>query len=1598
MDADQLEIDGPALLDESPLPADGGDGVYSTSINVSAAFVAGGSVDFGADGPGEVTFSVSLTGDSVGSGLFIIDDTDTTTEDGDGYGQGDEIMLVDNGDGTVSGMVGQLEVFTISAAVDGTVTFAYSDQVDPVNIWHGDTEDNDDVALLQTAVSGQLVVTQTVTDADGDSVTSAGLDIGTGEYFGIEDDGPTAIVPASATLVNVAAGSVINIPLDIDGDIHDNMGTDLNGTLRFTVEDGVPVVGSYGGDEPEQLTSGGLPIYYYNGGDVLYGSTTEPENWDSENPNGLVFQVSLNLDPNGPDSYDFQLFNKIDAQLEEFTVAGNDAYDFVGGNTDYIYFDIDDSEPTPDILITPLVVDAGDNFSTTLGGSMNANANQAGTNNGPTVQSGAGARVNYVEGIGGSPNSGNPGYSEPEDHFFDAHETVNGGAATFVMKNNDLASVRLAAYLETSTPDGFGGANDTVKTGEVLVEASYIVINDGVNDYIVSESGAVLGTTYIVTFNDDGTVDVEGVTDGTRISLFTEGEGYNAIEFIHLGEDDFALGGFGASVPGQEEVITFDTFPLELVDADGDAVIIEPGIEITLVPDNAAAVVSDAALENGIPNDGESNTDSGSFSVAAFAGANLTLDVPAAELTSNGEPVVWAVSGDGKTLTGSADGNEVIVITIANNGEYTVTLSEALDHPVINQEDQLNFVVNVVATLAGDNVGNLSLTVFVNDDKPEVEPFQQETVAAVDTPVLGNIFDYADDGDILPDAGFGFGADGGYVQTVSIGSMSFNYDGETISVVGSNDAVTGYMSDGNSLTVTTFKGETITVNMDSGDYSYVTNGEIGGTLPSNVAPEVNVTEKGGLLGLVGVEALNLIDLSQNQQFNASDVNNNIHTVELVYDPVVDAGLGLFTEDDIRTWAFSEALADELGLVVSLESSQIQLDIGLLGLSLISIDVTDFLKLTITSQDGGPIDNAKLNEFLGTVYLTGGVLDASLLDSISISATDTGDDGIAGNGDDLSDSASFNELIDADVNLLSSPNDLIIEGDDGDNTIDRSSSTSGERIYGLDGNDTIIAGSGNDLIRGGAGDDIIDAGAGNDIIIGGIGDDVLTGGSGNDVFRWEKGHAGTVGTPAVDTITDFSIAALAAGGDVLDLGDLLQGEARVGDLSVNLTEFMSFSYDGDNTTLSISTDGSGDFDQLIVFEGVNFFDLGDTDLEIIHSLLQSGQLLVDEAQAGETYQGGYTDVDFVVTDNDGDTDNTTVRFDHSDIDFEGEGNVAPEVDVSGGGLLGLLGVSALGAIDFGTNQTFKAFDRNNNITRVEINFGAVIAALGGFNLTFSVEAAEAFGLQVTASDGSALSLLGNTVSILDFSGLVITSEDGGTIDNLALNAFLATVEIRDENADLLNLDVSADVLDAVTIKATDAFGLTDSETLATLIEAEALDDSQIGAAINVVAEVDAGVISAELEADASLVLGGDNADTLIGSDFDDVLFGGEGDDTLIGGQGNDILIGGEGADIFKWNAGDDGTTDTPAVDAVIDFNAVDGDVLDVADLLVGAVDEDNLDDYLVANYDVDNDQTTIAVYTNGDANSGGQSTQSIVVNGEQDLNALLNSGNLNVDNS
>ena len=92
-------------------------------------------------------------------------------------------------------------------------------------------------------------------------------------------------------------------------------------------------------------------------------------------------------------------------------------------------------------------------------------------------------------------------------------------------------------------------------------------------------------------------------------------------------------------------------------------------------------------------------------------------------------------------------------------------------------------------------------------------------------------------------------------------------------------------------------------------------------------------------------------------------------------------------------------------------------------------------------------------------------------------------------------------------------------------------------------------------------------------------------------------------------------------------------------------------------------------------------------------------------------------------------------------------------------------------------------------------------------------------------------------------------------------------------------------------------------------------------------------------------GGD--DILIGGEGDDILFGQGGNDTLIGGAGDDLLYGGAGADTFKWELNDQGSIDQPANDTVMDFNASEGDVLDISELLQNDEDDTDLSTYIVA---------------------------------------------------
>ena len=216
------------------------------------------------------------------------------------------------------------------------------------------------------------------------------------------------------------------------------------------------------------------------------------------------------------------------------------------------------------------------------------------------------------------------------------------------------------------------------------------------------------------------------------------------------------------------------------------------------------------------------------------------------------------------------------------------------------------------------------------------------------------------------------------------------------------------------------------------------------------------------------------------------------------------------------------------------------------------------------------------------------------------------------------------------------------------------SSANEYIQGGSGNNTINASGGNNIVRGGAGDDNISASIGSDMLygedgddtlIGGFGSDVLVGGPGNDnmqggagagenvvdVFVWNFGDQGAPATPAIDTILNFATAAagnLLAGGDVLNLRDLLQGE-RVGPSNGagNLANYLHFVISGGDTLIHISHTGGFASDshavgavystaaetQRIVLAGVDLQSLysgATTDAQIITQLLNNNKLIVD----------------------------------------------------------------------------------------------------------------------------------------------------------------------------------------------------------------------------------------------------------------------------------------------------------------------------------------------------------------------------------------------------
>ncbi|EPJ53601.1 MAG: hypothetical protein OFPI_10420 [Osedax symbiont Rs2] len=126
----------------------------------------------------------------------------------------------------------------------------------------------------------------------------------------------------------------------------------------------------------------------------------------------------------------------------------------------------------------------------------------------------------------------------------------------------------------------------------------------------------------------------------------------------------------------------------------------------------------------------------------------------------------------------------------------------------------------------------------------------------------------------------------------------------------------------------------------------------------------------------------------------------------------------------------------------------------------------------------------------------------------------------------------------------------------------------------------------------------------DLIVGGLGEDFMTGNGGADTFAFNVDNMSTA-IVETDTIMDFKTLE----GDKLDLSDLLTGETKT-----NLDNYLNFESLNGDTLVHINTDGDfangGQADQTILLKGVDLASGGASDQAIIDDLLSGNNLIID----------------------------------------------------------------------------------------------------------------------------------------------------------------------------------------------------------------------------------------------------------------------------------------------------------------------------------------------------------------------------------------------------
>ena len=401
--------------------------------------------------------------------------------------------------------------------------------------------------------------------------------------------------------------------------------------------------------------------------------------------------------------------------------------------------------------------------------------------------------------------------------------------------------------------------------------------------------------------------------------------------------------------------------------------------------------------------------------------------------------------------------------------------------------------------------------------------------------------------------GGGFGADGGFVQSITVDGVKYSFDGANALVAGSNAVDGNYQYNANShvLMVSTQDGGALQVNMLTGAYTYVSPGTATASFTETV----------------------LFTLADND----GDVSSNVLTVNVVADTPVAAG----SENIITNSVESLVSVPEAALLASASAgttvtSSTTFDTGwtaaraadFTGTStqpIVFRGAQDQLLELQRSQFVNNTNAAAMTAALvvaGTLGMVGGAyasdtlevelkkgetvhLDSSLSASHASLAYAGADGQYAAVGQDGNFTATEDGVYKIQVTNLSGTEGTVAEDYNLKLTVDYSHSEAvavhndtytvadtqngtatgavaihyqaGDHLVGTDGNDILVANNdGGSLLEGGKGDDTLIAGSngdelhggeGNDLLISGAGNDILDGGAGNNTASYQNATAG-----------------------------------------------------------------------------------------------------------------------------------------------------------------------------------------------------------------------------------------------------------------------------------------------------------------------------------------------------------------------------------------------------------------------------------------------------------------------------------------------------------